>query len=76
MMAWDDSANDFVNILPLDNCVGEFVSIRIYNRWGRQVFESTNRNFKWFGEGLPNGVYFYLVQYTHKEYRGSVTLRF
>ncbi|MDL5050174.1 gliding motility-associated C-terminal domain-containing protein [Oscillatoria amoena NRMC-F 0135] len=76
MVAWDDLANDFINILPLDNCVGEFVNIRIYNRWGRQIFESANREFKWFGDGLPNGVYYYLVKYTHKEYRGTVTLRF
>jgi hypothetical protein len=76
MMAWDESTGDFVNILPPDNCTGEFVSIRIYNRWGRQVFESANRDFRWTGEGLPNGVYYYLLKYTNKEYRGSVTLRF
>lgn len=76
MMAWNESTADFVNILPLDNCAGEFVRIRIYNRWGRQVFESTNRDFRWLGEGLPNGVYYYLLKYTHKEYRGLVTLRF
>ena len=76
MMEWDEATNDFINILPLDNCIGEFVNIRIYNRWGRQVFESANRDFKWSGEGLPNGVYYYLVKYSHKEYRGTVTLRF
>jgi hypothetical protein len=74
MAALEDG--ELVNILPLDNCVGQFVSVRIYNRWGRQVFESADRDFRWYGEGMPNGVYYYLITYTHKEYRGSVTLRF
>jgi gliding motility-associated-like protein len=76
MVTWDESTGDYVNILPPDNCTGKFVSIRIYNRWGLQVFESTNRDFRWTGEDLPNGVYYYVLKYTNKEYRGSVTLRF
>jgi hypothetical protein len=76
MARWDEASGEFVNILPLDNCVGRFLSIRIYNRWGRQVFESVNRDFRWYGEGMPNGVYYYLVEYTNAEYRGTITLRY
>jgi hypothetical protein len=76
MVALDPDSGEYIDILPHDNCLGQFVNIRIYNRWGRQVFESTDRNFRWYGEGMPNGVYYYLVQYTNKDYRGSVTVRF
>src|SRR5687768_9431263 len=37
------SCGDGVNFpqLPRDNCTGTFLGIRIYNRWGGQVFAST-----------------------------------
>jgi gliding motility-associated-like protein len=85
----DDGINDYYamelknfetgeleNILPLDNCASQFQAIRIYNRWGKTVFESTDRNFKWFGKGEPAGVYFYLIEYSSREYKGSLSIRY
>ncbi len=85
----DDGFNDFysmeikdavtgelLNVLPLDNCTAQFQGIRIYNRWGNQVFQSTDRNFRWSGKGEAAGVYFYVVKYTHKEYKGALSIRF
>ena len=46
MEALDPVTKEPVNILPLDNCVSHFESVRIYNRWGNQVFQSGDRNFK------------------------------
>jgi len=66
----------FENILPLDNCASQFQAIRIYNRWGKEVFQSTDRNFKWFGKGEPAGVYFYLIEYSQKEYKGALSIRY
>jgi hypothetical protein len=63
------------NILPLDNCVGRFVSITIYNRWGTEVFNSNNRDFQWRPVNQAPGVYFYTLIYTNKEYKGTVTVR-
>ena len=81
-----DSKNDFfamvrevggelVSILPKDNCTGRFVSITIYNRWGREVFQSDSKDFRWHPDNEAAGVYFYTLQYSDKEYKGSVSLR-
>lgn len=64
------------NILPLDNCISQFQAIRIYNRWGKEVFKSTDRYFKWFGKGEAPGVYFYLIEYSNKEYKGVLSIKY
>jgi hypothetical protein len=68
--------------LPLDNCAGQFASIRIYNRWGKQVFLSSQRNFRWDPINEATGIYFYTIQYSFREgadrfneYKGSITVR-
>lgn len=76
MVRYDESLKELVSILPVDNCIGTFVDIRIYNRWGRAVYESTNRDFKWYAENLASGVYYYTLQYTHKQYKGSITVHY
>lgn len=62
--------------LPLDNCVSRFESVRVYNRWGGQVFESSERKFRWYASDQAAGVYYYVVKYTNKEYKGSLSIRF
>lgn len=36
-------------------------SVKVFNRWGNQVFASTNYANNWRGAGLPDGTYFYEV---------------
>ena len=60
--------------LPFDNCRNSFQSIRIYNRWGKQVFISNQRDFRWYGDGESAGVYYYYLQYTQRDYRGTVSV--
>lgn len=62
--------------LPLDNCEGRFESVRIYNRWGNAVFESSDRRFRWGAPNQPAGVYYYIIQYSNKEFKGAVSVRF
>jgi hypothetical protein len=62
--------------LPPDNCVSRFESVRVYNRWGTQVFESYERKFRWYGTDQAAGVYYYVVKYTSKEFKGSLSIRF
>lgn len=62
--------------LPPDNCIRKFEAIRIYNRWGVLVFESYSRDFRWYATDAPNGVYYYSLFYSDKEYKGSVTVRY
>ncbi len=38
------------------------VSVVIYNRWGRPVYESEDYKYDWAAEGLAGGVYFYDVE--------------
>jgi hypothetical protein len=69
--------------LPLDNCAAKFSSIRIYNRWGKEVFQSHQRNFRWYAKGEADGIFFYVILYENPEhltpdivYKGTVTVRF
>ncbi|MEI9917538.1 MAG: gliding motility-associated C-terminal domain-containing protein [Bacteroidota bacterium] len=70
-----DESGALVSILPPDNCHGAFENIRIYNRWGKQVFTSGDREFKWYGLNEAAGVYFYHVVFTNREFKGTVSLR-
>ena len=67
-----DGLNDYFQAtdLPVDVCSGRFASVRIFNRWGRQVYESAERGFRWGGLGLA-GTYYYLISYTDgRRYKG------
>lgn len=70
-----DGSGNLINILPPDNCVGVFEGIQIYNRWGRVVFSSNDRNFRWLGLKESAGVYFYHVVYSNRTFKGTVSLR-
>lgn len=71
-----DGKNDFFEVpdLPSEFCSAVFSSIRIYNRWGKEVYFNTTSNFKWDGSDVNDGVYFYVIDYKTTEYKGSVTL--
>ena len=71
----DLETGEILNVLPLDNCVAQFQGVRIYNRWGNQVFESVERDFRWYAKGESPGVYYYVIIYTHKEYKGALSIR-
>lgn len=71
-----DEDGELVSILPKDNCASRFVDISIYNRWGKEVFSSDNRDFKWFPKGEAAGVYFYYLHFSDKVYKGSVSVRY
>ncbi len=72
----NDGYNDYfaARNLPLDNCTDQFRSVEIVNRWGRRVFSSTDRNFRWYGEEFPAGEYLYAIEFTQHTYKGHVTL--
>lgn len=74
MVREETDSGALVSILPPDNCIGRFVSVRIYNRWGKEVYESKSRDFRWYPQSEAAGVYFYTLKYSHKEYKGSITL--
>jgi hypothetical protein len=59
---------------PIENCTNQFERVKIYDRWGKLVFESTDRNFRWYALNASAGVYYYLIKYTMKEYKSSLTV--
>ena len=71
-----DGINDYYSLdnLPLDNCEGHFVSFKVHNRWGVEVFVTNDRDFEWYAEGVEAGVYYYVVEFTNKEYNGPLTI--
>jgi hypothetical protein len=72
----DDGVNDTYSLpdLPIDNCSGEFLSFRVQNRWGTDVYESIDRDFVWDGGGLEPTVYFYIIEFTNKQYTGTLSI--
>lgn len=68
------NADEAIN-LPKDNCVGRFQTIRIYNRWGKEVYESPQRNFRWDALNESAGVYFYIIEYNNRDYKGTLSVR-
>ena len=80
-----DSYNDFFQmcsgqacngefILPPDNCEGQFLEIEVFNRWGKLVFKSKERDFRWGGDDLAYGTYYYLLKYTHRAFKGQLSM--
>lgn len=67
-------------------CVGDFPDnhLEIYNRWGQLVFEADNYDNTWEGtaqdgQALPEGPYYYILEYTDPEgnlvqQKGSLTI--
>jgi hypothetical protein len=75
MVRLNEDTGQLEDILPKDNCLGHFVGITIFNRWGKSVFESTSRDFRWYPDEDASGIYFYTLTFSDKEFKGSVTVR-
>ena len=60
----DDKNDAFIVGFGKDKSPRDFgfpVSLKIYNRWGILVFESSDYENNWSGSGHPEGVYYYDV---------------
>lgn len=69
----DDGVNDSFEIKGISDQSWQLV---IVDRYGRQVYQSMAYDNRWTGEGLVNGVYYYLLESSsqRKRYRGYVQL--
>ncbi|MBJ6109242.1 gliding motility-associated C-terminal domain-containing protein [Hymenobacter sp. BT523] len=68
----NDRQNDEFRLpeLPPNFCDSQFIGIKIFSRWGQQVFESADREFRWPGQGSA-GIYYYYITYTDgRRFRG------
>lgn len=70
-----DNIND--RFIVQASCAEDIVNyrIRIFDRWGRKVFESDDLEVAWDGEGAEQmGVYTYTIEYTYPLHRKTQTL--
>lgn len=84
----DDGANDLFWVYPFDQTVQRVLSLKVFNRWGNQVFEQQDQDpafeqagwdGKLDGRLLPNGEYVYVFEFelldgSQVQRTGSVTL--
>jgi gliding motility-associated-like protein len=70
-----DNINDLFHPLPYKFV--EKVDIKFYNRWGQEVFETTDPDINWNGDDmktnkpLPEGVYYYIGDVYEKRLTGT-----
>ena len=69
-----DGINDTFVIQGLEAVSGKL--LKIYNRWGKKVYESNEYLNDWDAGNLPAGVYFYVfkVPKIDKEFHGTITV--
>jgi gliding motility-associated-like protein len=71
-----DNKNDLFIIKNLEQW--ENGSVTIMNRWGRVVYKNTNYKNDWDGSGVPDGVYFGVLEVTDgttvKNYNFNLTI--
>jgi gliding motility-associated-like protein len=67
-----DPMNEYLVFEQMD--ISKSNVLTIYDRWGKQVYQSINYQNDWNGEGLPRGIYFYILfnAYDRKKYKGWV----
>lgn len=68
-----DGINDCFKIGNAEN-YGNCFELNIYNRWGVQVFHSTDPTECWKGGDLAADVYYYTLRVGEEDQKGSLTL--
>lgn len=73
-----DDVNDKFVINAIDSDVLKNVTLIIYNRWGKKVYENPNYDNEWDGDNLAEGTYYYILRFTsprgEEEFHGSITV--
>ena len=57
-----DGVNDYFVIENIERV--ETSTLRIYNRWGKLIFQASPYTNNWNGNGAADGVYYYELDYT------------
>jgi gliding motility-associated-like protein len=68
-----DGANEAFKIKNLEYHPN--TSLSIFDRWGRKVYDSSNYNNDWRGDGMNDGTFFYILDVPDdKKYSGYLTI--
>lgn len=57
----EDGLNDSFRLLK-ENCPFISFNIRLFNRWGQEVFQSNDPNFSWKGDKEQQGQFIYVLE--------------
>ncbi len=44
--------------------------LQICNQWGKVVYATTHYQNEWCAQGIPNGLYYYILTNGHRRYKG------
>jgi|GEM_PF-1148100 len=69
----NDGKNDswlIYKSIPEEACNFKLESVKVFNRWGKEVFESSDPLFEWKPEADEQGTFTYVMKINGKAYRG------
>ena len=68
----NDRVNDEFRLpdLPPNFCDAYFTNLKIFSRWGQQVYATSDREFRWPGQGSAGTYYYYVTYSDGRKYRG------
>ncbi|NVO18073.1 MAG: gliding motility-associated C-terminal domain-containing protein [Bacteroidetes bacterium] len=56
----------------------KYIEVVIFDRWGRKLYSNSDYQCDWKAEGLPDGVYYYVVKivgyFDTQKHKGSLTI--
>lgn len=72
----NDGYNDafYIPHFNSEECLGNFLRVRIYNRWGQEVFSSGNRDFIWRPAAISSGTYYYSITFSLGDFKGWISV--
>ncbi|MBO0947649.1 T9SS type B sorting domain-containing protein [Fibrella forsythiae] len=72
----NDGKNDYFGLMnvPVETCTERFERVTVYNRWGKSVFDSVDRAFRWYAPDYPAGVYYYTILYGQRSFKGTLMI--
>ena len=74
------NGDGFNDNFVIKNTYGWNIDLKIYNRWGNIVYQSSNYQNNWDGKDVADGTYYYIIKAKNllsnyeKELHGSLTI--
>ena len=73
-----DNFNETFKLTAIESGVLTNVTLVIYNRWGKKVYETSNYQNDWDADNLADGTYYYVLTFNsprgEEQYHGEITV--